>query len=165
MKKVLILSLTVIFGFAIVMGCGQEEPAKPEEKAAAAPAPAKTTFVTIGTGGITGVYYPTGGAIAKIVNKKKDQYGILTLKVDRPAELSRIVEKEGADYLLFLESIKITSSSLYIKMTGQALIWDCYQMKVVWKSFVNGTIPAINSKRDVDFLVGNFAFDLYKGLR
>ena len=30
-------------------------------------AEAKTTFITIGTGGITGVYYPTGGAIAKIV--------------------------------------------------------------------------------------------------
>ena len=36
----------------------------------------KTTFITIGTGGITGVYYPTGGAIAKIVNQKRDQYGI-----------------------------------------------------------------------------------------
>ena len=43
---------------------------------APAPAQAKTTFVTIGTGGITGVYYPTGGAIARIVNKKKDEYGI-----------------------------------------------------------------------------------------
>jgi TRAP transporter TAXI family solute receptor len=39
-------------------------------------ASAKTTFVTIGTGGITGVYYPTGGAIAKIVNQKRDVYGI-----------------------------------------------------------------------------------------
>ena len=33
-------------------------------------------FVTIGTGGITGVYYPTGGAIAKIINAKKDVYDI-----------------------------------------------------------------------------------------
>ena len=41
-----------------------------------APAMAKTQFVTIGTGGITGVYYPTGGAIAKMVNKKKKEYGI-----------------------------------------------------------------------------------------
>jgi len=41
-----------------------------------APVQAKTTFVTIGTGGITGVYYPTGGAIAKIVNKKRKEYGI-----------------------------------------------------------------------------------------
>jgi TRAP transporter TAXI family solute receptor len=40
------------------------------------PVVAKTTFVTIGTGGITGVYYPTGGAIARIVNKKRKEYGI-----------------------------------------------------------------------------------------
>ena len=37
---------------------------------------AKTYFVTIGTGGVTGVYYPTGGAIAKMVNKKRKVYGI-----------------------------------------------------------------------------------------
>ena len=41
-----------------------------------AAAQAKTRFVTIGTGGITGVYYPTGSAIAKMVNKKKKEYGI-----------------------------------------------------------------------------------------
>ncbi len=35
-----------------------------------------TRFVAIGTGGITGVYYPTGGAIAKMVNRKKDVYGL-----------------------------------------------------------------------------------------
>jgi TRAP transporter TAXI family solute receptor len=35
-----------------------------------------TKFVTIGTGGVTGVYYPTGGAIGRIVNKKRDEYGI-----------------------------------------------------------------------------------------
>jgi TRAP transporter TAXI family solute receptor len=35
---------------------------------------AETTTVTIGTGGITDVYYLTGGAISKIVNKKSEQY-------------------------------------------------------------------------------------------
>ncbi len=34
------------------------------------------TFVTIGTGGVTGVYYPTGGAISRMVNKKSREYGI-----------------------------------------------------------------------------------------
>ena len=29
------------------------------------------TFVTIGTGGVTGVYYPTGGSICRLVNKDK----------------------------------------------------------------------------------------------
>lgn len=33
-------------------------------------------FVTIGTGGVTGVYYPTGGAISKMINNKFAEYGI-----------------------------------------------------------------------------------------
>ncbi len=33
-------------------------------------------FVTIGTGGVTGVYYPTGGAISRMINKKSKEYGI-----------------------------------------------------------------------------------------
>ena len=33
-------------------------------------------FVTIGTGGVTGVYYPTGGAISKMVNAKSDEYNL-----------------------------------------------------------------------------------------
>ena len=37
---------------------------------------AKDTFVTIGTGGITGVYYATGGALAKIVNAKRSTYHV-----------------------------------------------------------------------------------------
>jgi TRAP transporter TAXI family solute receptor len=37
---------------------------------------ADTTFVTIGTGGVTGVYYPTGGAIARLVNQNKAEHGI-----------------------------------------------------------------------------------------
>lgn len=35
-----------------------------------------TSFVTIGTGGVTGVYYPTGGAISRMVNKKFEEYNI-----------------------------------------------------------------------------------------
>jgi TRAP-type uncharacterized transport system substrate-binding protein len=33
-------------------------------------------FITIGTGGVTGVYYPTGGAICRLVNKDRAQHGI-----------------------------------------------------------------------------------------
>ncbi len=39
-------------------------------------AAADQRFVTIGTGGVTGVYYPTGGAIARLVNKGKKEHGI-----------------------------------------------------------------------------------------
>ncbi|NAX21396.1 TAXI family TRAP transporter solute-binding subunit [Vibrio sp. V39_P1S14PM300] len=39
-------------------------------------ASAEETFVTIGTGGVTGVYYPTGGAICRLVNKSRDEHGV-----------------------------------------------------------------------------------------
>jgi TRAP transporter TAXI family solute receptor len=33
-------------------------------------------FITIGTGGVTGVYYPTGGAICALVNRDRKSHGI-----------------------------------------------------------------------------------------
>ncbi len=33
-------------------------------------------FVTIGTGGVTGVYYPTGGAICRLVNKDRKKHKV-----------------------------------------------------------------------------------------
>lgn len=48
----------------IFMNCAKSSPRR------------KLTFVTIGTGGVTGVYYPTGGAISRMVNKKAKKYKI-----------------------------------------------------------------------------------------
>ncbi len=67
MKKLIIMTVALVFGLTLLVGLGPFE-----QKAQAA----RTTFVTIGTGGITGVYYPPGGAIAKMVNKKRKEYGI-----------------------------------------------------------------------------------------
>ena len=64
MKKFFIVGLAVLFGTVLFMGL---QPTDTQ---------AKTTYVTIGTGGVTGVYYPTGGAIGKIVNKKRKQYNL-----------------------------------------------------------------------------------------
>jgi len=41
-----------------------------------APAAMAEEFITIGTGGVTGVYYPTGGAICRLVNKGRKDHGI-----------------------------------------------------------------------------------------
>lgn len=37
---------------------------------------AEQKFISIGTGGVTGVYYPTGGAICRLVNKNRKDHGI-----------------------------------------------------------------------------------------
>ncbi|GAB5439158.1 TAXI family TRAP transporter solute-binding subunit [Falsiruegeria mediterranea] len=41
-----------------------------------APAAFAEEFITIGTGGVTGVYYPTGGAICRLVNKGRKEHGV-----------------------------------------------------------------------------------------
>ncbi len=41
-----------------------------------APAAFAEEFITIGTGGVTGVYYPTGGAICRLVNKGRKDHGV-----------------------------------------------------------------------------------------
>ena len=42
----------------------------------AAPTASAEEFITIGTGGVTGVYYPTGGAICRLVNKGRKDHGV-----------------------------------------------------------------------------------------
>ena len=43
---------------------------------AAGAASAQQTFIAIGTGGVTGVYYPTGGAICRLVNRDRADHGV-----------------------------------------------------------------------------------------
>lgn len=44
--------------------------------ALADPAAAQQRFITIGTGGVTGVYYAVGGAVCRLVNKDRKEHGI-----------------------------------------------------------------------------------------
>jgi uncharacterized protein len=75
MKKITaclsILTIALLFH-----GCGSKDKNQTQATAKTTQTASALRFVTIGTGGITGVYYPTGGAIAKIVNAKRDTYHI-----------------------------------------------------------------------------------------
>lgn len=62
MKKSLMLAAAAVFGLTTAL--------------AGVPSASAQQFVTIGTGGVTGVYYPTGGAICRLVNKGKKEHGI-----------------------------------------------------------------------------------------
>ena len=61
MKKVL-MTAAAVAAFALSAGT--------------ADAAMKKQFISIGTGGVTGVYYPTGGAICRLVNKGRKKHGV-----------------------------------------------------------------------------------------
>jgi TRAP transporter TAXI family solute receptor len=61
MQKIFFCTISVLFGFVFLAA-----PATSDE----------STFITIGSGSITGLYHPTGNAIAKLVNTKRQKYGI-----------------------------------------------------------------------------------------
>ena len=70
MKKMYVLTALVLMAAMLMVSCGNKAAGAAEDQ------PQKMRFVTIGTGGLTGVYYPTGGAISRIVNKKQDEYNL-----------------------------------------------------------------------------------------
>lgn len=75
MKKTILL-LAVLFTTGIFFsGCGKGK---------------ENNFITIGTGGVTGVYYPTGGAISKMINAQKGKYGIRASVESTPGSVYNI---------------------------------------------------------------------------
>lgn len=59
----------IILGLSLV-ACQQKSKKTETAPGAETEKTTEQAFINIGTGGVTGVYYPTGGAICKVVNKK-----------------------------------------------------------------------------------------------
>jgi TRAP transporter TAXI family solute receptor len=64
MKKKMIITFIACFVIGFILHAGPAE------------LQAESVFVTIGSGDFTGVYFPTGLTIAKMINDKRNQYGI-----------------------------------------------------------------------------------------
>ena len=60
MKRIFFLAVVLISISILLQGCETQ----------------KINFVTIGTGGVTGLYYPTGGAISRMINQRVNEFKI-----------------------------------------------------------------------------------------
>lgn len=71
MKKLFFRLAMVVLstGALLLSACGEDEAEKKSAKEG-------SSFVSIGTGGVTGVYYAAGGAICRLVNRTRKDHGI-----------------------------------------------------------------------------------------
>ena len=65
MMKRFVRYLGVTFLFAVLLSCAETKVYEGPEK-----------HITIGSGGVTGVYFPAAGAICKMVNRRRQEHGI-----------------------------------------------------------------------------------------
>jgi TRAP transporter TAXI family solute receptor len=88
MRKFIVLCIVLPSLVFTLAGCRKTEDTSPvPDTAKQLP---EEVFYTIGTGGVTGVYYPTGGAIARIVNRKRDQCGMRLTVESTPGSVFNI---------------------------------------------------------------------------
>ncbi len=83
-----------------------------------------TDFVTIGTGGVTGVYYPLGGSICRLVNKGKKEHGVrcsvestggsvYNINTIKAGELDMGISQSDAQYLAYNGTGKFKSQGAF----------------------------------------------------
>ena len=76
----------------------------------------ESVFVTIGSGDFSGVYFPAGLAIAKIINEKRSQYGIRAAVEATPGSVFNL----NAIVAGFLEFGLVQADKQYQAVNGQA---------------------------------------------
>jgi len=69
-------------------------------------------YITIGTGGVTGVYYPAGGAICRLVNRARKSHGIRCSVESTRGSADNIAKIRGGELALGIAQSDVQVSAL-----------------------------------------------------
>ena len=148
MKKLFAMAISLVFA-AGVFGIAQvAEAAK---------------FVSIGTGGVTGVYYPTGGAICRLVNKDRKKHGIrcsaestggsiYNINTIRSGELEFGVAQSDWQYHAYRGTSKFKDAGAFKKLRA---VFSVHPEPVTVIAHDKSGIKSINDVKGKRFNIGN----------
>jgi uncharacterized protein len=121
-------------------------------------AQAAERIVTIGTGGVTGVYYPAGGAICRLVNRGRKEHGVRCTVESTGGSISNLESIRKKD----LELGVVQSDMLYHAYNGSEVFADVGADRNLRVLFSLHSEPfTIVSRKDANIVT----FDDLKGKR
>ncbi|MFC4246983.1 TAXI family TRAP transporter solute-binding subunit [Natribaculum luteum] len=103
-------------------------------------------FVTIGTGGTGGVYYPLGGGIADVLNQELDNIEATAEATGASAENSRLVGNEEATMALAL------GNTVRLAANGEGDFDESLPLRAAFGAYTNHTQVVVPTDSDVETL-------------
>lgn len=98
LKRSISIILVLVLIMSVMVGCGGDG-----EKDASGGGKGKKEFINIATGGTGGVYYPLGGALAKVYNDKLDNISANSQSTGASAENVGLI-LDGESHIAFIQN-------------------------------------------------------------
>ncbi len=113
-------------------------------------------YVSIGTGGVTGVYYPVGGAICRLVNKDRKQHGIRCTVESTAGSVSNVNAVKSGDLDVGIAQSDIQYNAMHgvNQFAGQEPYSDLRSLFSMWSEAMTLVVRPDSGIHSIEDLKG-----------